>query len=120
MKAVFSCSCVCSEHRIYSFTNIRSTNKRPEIAYVPAGFTLQIIPSRSSDSNDHTHQKCFQFHLQYSGGTTNPVDLPRESCYESIKSNADHPTPPQSTNLKSATNVNKSRAMPAYIPVSPG
>ena len=43
MKAVFSCSRVCLQRRIYSFTHTLSTNKRFEVTYVLAGFTFQIF-----------------------------------------------------------------------------
>jgi len=74
MKVVFSCSCVCLQHRIHCFTHIGSTNKRLDVACI-LYITNSIIQSRSSHCIYHTYQQCFQLHHQNSGCTVNLMGL---------------------------------------------
>ena len=142
---MFSCSCVCWQH-IIEFTVLHTSDlqtiKRLEAAYILAGFTLQIIPikiiSKQRSHLSEMFKKTQNLLLLkaegkmvvlliitmcnwtiptpsplYGGGTTNPAGLSRGSCYNwSTKTMHSLPHP----GLKSATRVNKSRAITTYVP----
>ena len=143
---MFSCSCVCLQHIIeftVLHTSDLQTIKRLEAAYILAGFTLQIIPIRIISKQRSHVSEMFKKHRTYcylrlkengkmvvlliitmcNWTIPSPSPLWRRhdesrGSFPGIllrlkyKNNAFSPHP----GLKSATKVDKSRAMPTYVP----